>query len=145
MTQHDEYTLQGGHEVGDVNELTAWAIPVLPGSRDWGLMRNLVDVLTTEVERLRAALEGSEESRLMGEQKLASAQAENARLTAQLQAAQEASDDHMQKLAHRVMDVFGNADEDALAEEIMQDVFAAIGLTEAFGAAILDAATDGSK
>jgi hypothetical protein len=48
---------------------------------------------------------------------------------------QKASDEHMQKIAHRVMDVFENADEDDTADDVMQDVFAAIGLTEAFGAA----------
>lgn len=44
-------------------------------------------------------------------------------------------DEHMQQVAHRVMDVFGKADDDALAEEVLADVFTAIGLTEAFGAA----------
>jgi hypothetical protein len=41
-------------------------------------------------------------------------------------------DAHMQQVAHRVMDVFEKADEDALAEEIMQEVFTAIGLVESF-------------
>ena len=39
---------------------------------------------------------------------------------------------HMKKLAHRVMDVFENADDDALADEIMPAVFEAIGLVDAF-------------
>ena len=44
--------------------------------------------------------------------------------------------EHMQQVAHRVMDVFENADQDALAEEVMADVFAAIGLAQAFGAEV---------
>lgn len=40
-------------------------------------------------------------------------------------------DAHMQKVAHRVMDVFENADEDALAEEVMEDVLSAIGIDHA--------------
>lgn len=48
--------------------------------------------------------------------------------------AQHVIDTHMQKISHRVMDVFEKASEDTLADEIMTDVFAAIGLTEAFGA-----------
>ncbi|GAA4774449.1 hypothetical protein [Microbacterium gilvum] len=47
--------------------------------------------------------------------------------------AQGVIDAHMRQVAHRVMDVFQNADEDALADEVMADVFTAIGLVEAFG------------
>ena len=49
-------------------------------------------------------------------------------------AAQAAIDDHMRALAQRVIDVFEDADEDALAEGVMSDVFSAIGLLEAHGA-----------
>lgn len=41
-------------------------------------------------------------------------------------------DEHMRKVSHRVMDVFEAADEETLADEIMTEVFAAIGLVEAF-------------
>lgn len=41
-------------------------------------------------------------------------------------------DEHMQKLAHRVMDVFEEAEDDASALDVMPDVFAAIGLVESF-------------
>lgn len=47
--------------------------------------------------------------------------------------AQQVIDAHMQKIAHRVMDVFERADEDTTADEIMADVFTAIGLSQAFG------------
>lgn len=47
---------------------------------------------------------------------------------------QKASDEYMQKLAHRVMDVFENADDEDTADDVMPQVFAAIGLAEAFGA-----------
>ena len=50
------------------------------------------------------------------------------------QTAQQVIDEHMQKVAHRVMDVFENADEDTTADDIMPEVFAAIGLTQTFGA-----------
>ena len=45
---------------------------------------------------------------------------------------QRAVDAHMQKIAHRVMDVFEEADEDTLADDIMQDIFAAVGIVEVF-------------
>jgi hypothetical protein len=45
---------------------------------------------------------------------------------------QEIIDRHMRQVAQRVIDVFENADEDATADDIMQDVFEAIGLVEAF-------------
>jgi hypothetical protein len=49
--------------------------------------------------------------------------------------AQARIDQHMQQVAHRVMDVFENADEDDLAEDVQQQVYAAIGLLPAFGVA----------
>jgi hypothetical protein len=45
---------------------------------------------------------------------------------------QQIIDEHMVKVSHRVMDVFENADEDALAEDVMPDIFEAIGLVENF-------------
>lgn len=57
---------------------------------------------------------------------------EIARLMATIRAAQQQADIHAQQLAHRVMDVFENADEDALAEDIQADIYAAIGLQQAF-------------
>jgi hypothetical protein len=45
---------------------------------------------------------------------------------------QELINAHMRTIAHRVIDVFENAEDDALAEDVMQEVFAAIGLVEAF-------------
>ena len=50
--------------------------------------------------------------------------------------AQQVIGEHMRKIAHRVMDVFENADEDTTADEIMPQVFAAIGLVQAFGAGV---------
>lgn len=45
---------------------------------------------------------------------------------------QQIIDEHMQKVAHRVISVFEEADEDATADEVMEDVFWAIGLVESF-------------
>lgn len=45
---------------------------------------------------------------------------------------QEVIDSHIRGMIHRVMDVFENADEDTLADEIMEDVFEAMGLVEVF-------------